>query len=112
MIAAVPVSFKSGSPTANLPWLESLNPDGGKPAAIWESAQIPFGPHAVRKNLAPEAKEIALALLAKLPETDLELSELLLPDDAVAFKPTEHGAYALAVNAARALAAVSGAASP
>jgi phosphonate transport system substrate-binding protein len=112
LISPVPASFKSGTPTGTLPWLESLGSAGGKPAAIWESAQIPFGPHAVRKNLAPEAKDIAMALLAKLPEVDPELSELLLPDNAVAFKPVEHGAYALAVNAARALAAVSGTASP
>lgn len=112
LISVVLASFKSGTPSGNLSWLETLNSEGGKPVAIWESAQIPFGPHAVRKNLAPEAKDIAKALLAKLPETDPELSELLLPDDAVAFKPTEHGAYTLSVNAARALAVVSAAPAP
>lgn len=111
-VAAVPAAFDIKTAPQMLPWLGELNGASQMPAAIWESAVVPFGPHAVRKNLAPEAKQVVTDLLAKLPETDPELAELLLPDEAVSFKPVEHGAYALAVNAAKALAAVSGVPAP
>ena len=107
-VAAVPAALSMDSAVPKLPWLGELTGESEKPVAIWESAVVPFGPHAVRKNLAPEAKELAADILAKLHETDPELAELLLPDEAVSFRPVEHGAYTLAVNAAKALAAVSG----
>jgi phosphonate transport system substrate-binding protein len=111
-VAAVPAAFDTKTGSQMLPWLEELKVASEMPVLTWESAVVPFGPHAVRKNLAPEAKQLAADLLAKLPETDPELAELLLPDEAVSFKPVEHGSYALAVNAAKALAAVAGGPSP
>lgn len=107
-VASVPAAFKAGTSTDTLPWSAALGEQGRKPVPLWESAPIPFGPHAVRRNLVPEAKESLSTLLSNLPQVDPELAELLLPDQAVAFKPVEHGAYGLAVNAAKALAAVSG----
>jgi phosphonate transport system substrate-binding protein len=112
LVSVIPAAFRAGEPSQALPWLDGLADQAQRPLAIWESAVVPFGPHAVRKNLSPEAKELAAGVMAKLQETDEELAELLLPDDAVAFKPVEHGAYATAVNAAKALTGVSGAPKP
>lgn len=112
LVSVTPAAFSGGGTSQTLPWFAGLADQTAKPLAIWESAVVPFGPHAVRKNLAPEAKELAAGVMMKLHETDEELAELLLPDAAVSFMTIEHGAYTLAVNAAKALAAVSGAPGP
>lgn len=111
-VAAAPAAFNAQAAPQILPWLDELKLVSEMPVAIWESALVPFGPHAVRKNLAPEAKELAAGVMETLHETDPELADLLLPDEAVSFRPVEHGTYTLAVNAAKALAAVSGAPGP
>ncbi len=107
-VVAAPAAFGSATPDRNLAWIAAFDGKEEKPVPIWESAPIPFGPHAVRRNLAPEAKDSLSALLTRLPQADAELAELLLPDEAVTFKTVEHGDYSLAVSAAKALAAVSG----
>ncbi len=77
---------------------------GRKIKAVWLSETIPNGPHAVRKNLAPEAKSALAKLLAELAVADPDLNDLLLPDNAITFSPISHQAYALALKATKALA--------
>lgn len=107
-VVTAPAAFRSATSFDGLAWISAFEGKAEKPVPLWESAPIPFGPHAVRRNLAPEAKDSLSALLTRLPQADAELAELLLPDESVGFKPVEHGDYSLAVNAAKALAAVSG----
>lgn len=63
--AADPLDADSGSgPFARLAGNGTLAPDALK--VIWQSELIPFGPHAVRKELAPEAKQAMLAALTAM----------------------------------------------
>ena len=82
----------------------ALAKTGRKVKAVWLSQTVPYGPHAVRKSLAPEAKAALLKLLAGLATSDPDLNDLLLPEGAVAFSPAAHESYALALEAARVLA--------
>jgi phosphonate transport system substrate-binding protein len=113
LFAVVPSSFdpaKTGGTLSAVFAAMSATPR--KPKSLWTSAAVPYGPHAVRKNLAPEAKSIVTQTIGRLAETNIELADLLLPDNAVGFVPISHGAYDLEVKAAKALAAVSGAPAP
>ncbi|WP_029077017.1 phosphate/phosphite/phosphonate ABC transporter substrate-binding protein [Kaistia adipata] len=63
--ATDPLSADSGSgPFARLAGDGTLDPASLK--VIWQSALIPFGPHAVRKELAPEAKQALLRALTEM----------------------------------------------
>ena len=66
--ATNPLSADSGSgPFARLAGDGTLDPASLK--VIWESALIPFGPHVVRKELAPEAKQALLRTLTEMQAT-------------------------------------------
>ena len=111
--AAVPSSLKLGDALRNDTTLASeLAKTGRKIKAVWLSDTVPNGPHAVRKNLAPAAKEALLKMLSSMATTDPDLNDLLLPEDAVAFNPVSHQAYGLALKATKALADASGAPKP
>ncbi len=85
---------------------------GRKAKALWLSEPVPYGPHAVRKNLAPEAKTVLSKMLLELGSTNPDLNDLLLPEGAAAFTGINQGAYGLALEATRALAAMSGTPKP
>lgn len=85
---------------------------GRKAKALWLSELVPFGPHAVRKNLAPEAKAVLSKMLLELGSTNPDLNDLMLPEGATAFTVVNQGAYGLALEATRALAAASAAPKP
>ncbi len=89
-----------------------LSKTGRKIKAVWLSDTVPNGPHAVRKNLAPEAKEAMLKMLAGMATADPDLNDLLLPEDTVAFSPVSHQAYGLTLKATKALADATGAPKP
>ena len=111
--AAIPSSLKLNDAVSKDAALSSeLAKTGRKIKAVWLSRTVPNGPHAVRKNLAPEAKEALLKLLAGLAAADPDLNDLLLPDDAGTFSPVSHQAYDLALKATKALADASGATTP
>ncbi len=83
---------------------QALENSGRKAKAVWLSDTFPFGPHAVRTNLAPEAKTILLKMLKELASTNPDLNDLLLPEGTVAYEPVSHSAYRLALDATKALA--------
>lgn len=76
-----------------------------KTKAVWLSKTIANGPHAVRKNLANEAKDSLLNFLVTLAQTNSDLNDILLPANDVRFMPVSHGAYATAISATKMLAA-------
>ena len=88
------------------PVADEVLKSGRKAKAVWLSEIIPFGPHAVRKNLAPEAKALLAGMLSGLAAADPEMSDLLLPEGMVAFALVQHSAYGLALDATKALAEV------
>ncbi|MGB8818663.1 MAG: PhnD/SsuA/transferrin family substrate-binding protein [Rhizobiaceae bacterium] len=113
LFAVVPAGFDSAKTDGSVSAVfAAMSATARKPKSLWASAVVPYGPHAVRKNLAPEAKTIVADTISRLPQTNVELADLLLPDNAVGFAPIAHGAYDLAVKAAKALAAASGAPKP
>lgn len=73
----------------------------------WRSQVIPFGPHAIRKNLNPQVKELLLSFLVGLATSDPVLFELLSEPKAASFAAISPQAYAPSINAVRALAAFS-----
>lgn len=75
--------------------------------AAWQSQIIPFGPHAIRKNLNPEVKELLQSFLVNAATNDPDLFELLTDQNAARFVPIGQEAYNSDVKAVRALAAFS-----
>lgn len=113
LLAALPASqpeagvLKPGAPLADTV-LKS-----GRPAKIlWLSPVMPYGPHAVRKNLAPEAKTLLANMLAGLSTADPDLNDRLLPEGMASFAPIRHADYGLALDAAKALAQTASAPKP
>jgi phosphonate transport system substrate-binding protein len=74
----------------------------------WISNPLLNGPHAVRKNLANEAKNILAKFLLSLNSTDPDLNDLLLPSNDVAFVQAKQSDYLLAIAATKKLAAQGG----
>lgn len=84
---------------------------GGRAAnPVWMSSEVPYGPHAVRRNLAPEARKALLDFLVNVHGADPALAELLLPDMMVSFHPAIAQSFAGTLNAVK--AAASSAAAP
>lgn len=109
LFAVVPSAFDPAkADSAKSAIFAAMSQAPRKPKSLWTSAVVPYGPHAVRKNLAPEAKTIVTDTIVGLSQNNVELADLLLPDNAVGFAPISHGSYDLAVKAAKALAAASG----
>lgn len=94
------------------PVADEVRKSDRKAKAVWLSEIIPFGPHAVRKNLSPEAKALLSGMLAGLGTADPEMNDRLLPEGMVAFAPVQHSAYSLAMDATKALAEVAPAPKP
>lgn len=67
----------------------------------WRSDPVPFGPHAVRKNLAPEAAELLTAFLTGLREKQPEVYEALEPTHDGGFRPVGLTDYRLLMDLAR-----------
>ena len=74
---------------------------------VWRSQVIPFGPHAIRKNLNPQVKDLLASFLVGLAASDPDLFELLSEPKAANFAPISAETYAPSINAVRALAAFS-----
>jgi phosphonate transport system substrate-binding protein len=74
---------------------------------VWQSQIIPFGPHAIRKNLNPQVKELLQSFLVDLASNDPDLFELLTDQNAARFAPITQDAYNLTIKAVRVLAAFS-----
>lgn len=87
------------------PLFEALKSSGRPAKAVWLSDVVANGPHAIRKNLASEAKGKLLNFLIDLAQTNPDLNDLLLPANDVKFVPAAHGAYATAINATKMLSA-------
>jgi phosphonate transport system substrate-binding protein len=81
---------------------------GRKTRAVWISNPVASGPHAVRKNLANEAKTILSNYLVNLAGSDPDLNDILLPADDVSFAKVNHSDYATAIAATKMLATQSG----
>ena len=98
---------------ANQPSKQALDPNdalltsGRDFVPVWQSQVIPFGPHAIRKNLNPEVKKLLQTFLISLAANDPDMFELLSESNAANFAPISPEAYTPAINAVRALAAVS-----
>jgi phosphonate transport system substrate-binding protein len=75
--------------------------------ASWISNIVANGPHAVRKNLVTDAKNILSKYLVNLAQTDSDLNDLLLPANDIRFDEVNHSAYATAISATKMLAAQS-----
>lgn len=73
----------------------------------WISNIVANGPHAVRKNLSPDAKNLLSKYLVNLAQTDPDLNDLLLPANDIRFDAVNHSAYATAITATKMLAAQS-----
>lgn len=74
---------------------------------VWQSQVIPFGPHAIRKNLNPQIKDLLSRFLVGLAASDPDLFELLSEPTAASFAPISPETYTPSINAVRALAAFS-----
>jgi phosphonate transport system substrate-binding protein len=74
---------------------------------VWQSQIIPYGPHAIRKNLNPEVKQLLLTFLVNLAANDPDLFELLTDQNAARFAPVGQEAFSSAIKAVRTLAAFS-----
>lgn len=75
--------------------------------AVWISDVVPNGPHVVRRNINPEAKQAVTTFLITLAAKDPELFDLIAPDNAINFVKISHSDYAAAISATKALAAYS-----
>ncbi len=75
--------------------------------ASWISNIVANGPHAVRKNLSTEAKNILSKYLVNLAQTDPNLNDLILPANDIRFDTVNHSAYLTAISATKMLAAQS-----
>ena len=78
--------------------LDSLSQSAGggsvRPAAaVWRSAFWPYGPIAVRNNLAAEAKSIILQTLKQLDVTNPQAHAILSEGLAGAFRKSERGGF-------------------
>jgi phosphonate transport system substrate-binding protein len=87
------------------PLSTAIAASGRKTKAVWISNPISNGPHAVRKNLANEAKGILSVFLIDLAEKNPDLNDILLPANDVRFVKVAHGAYTSAITATKMLAA-------
>lgn len=100
--ATDPLSADSGSgPFARLAGDGTLDPASLK--VIWQSALIPFGPHAVRKELAPEAKQALLRALTEMQASAPEAYDAIergFPGGFVAADQAEFDALAALLNVA------------
>ena len=107
-IVPLPANRPVGSELANGdPLTVSLKEGKRSYKVAWRSEPIANGPHAVRQNLAGEAKIALSAFLQGLSVNDPDLNDILLPEGAVNFGPAASADYAFAINAAKALAASS-----
>ncbi len=70
----------------------------------WKSNLLRFGPHAVRRNLAAEAKAALLNYLENLDQPDIDLLSLLPPGNIGKFVPAKHEEYRSAIAAVKAAA--------
>jgi len=66
---------------------------------IWKSAPIPEGPVVLRKALPADVKEKMTALVAALHETDQDCFYGVAAGEALAFKPIDHKAYEVIIEA-------------
>ncbi|SCZ50359.1 phosphonate ABC transporter substrate-binding protein [Epibacterium ulvae] len=66
---------------------------------IWKSAPIPEGPIVLRKELPADVKEKMTALVAALHETDQDCFYGVAAGEALAFKPIDHKAYEVIIEA-------------
>ncbi len=85
----------------------ALGADALNVKAAWISNTIPNGPHAIRRNINPEAKQAVTTFLITLAAKDPELFDLIAPENAINFIKIRHGDYTAAINATKALAAFS-----
>ncbi|MGL4490593.1 MAG: PhnD/SsuA/transferrin family substrate-binding protein [Rhizobiaceae bacterium] len=81
-----------------------ISASGRNTKAVWISEPIANGPHAVRKNLATEAKDLLSKYLVSLVDADPDLSDILLPDNGARYQPVTHSAYTTAIAATKKLA--------
>jgi phosphonate transport system substrate-binding protein len=106
LFAAVPSSASQASVLEGASTLASeLGKTGRTLRTLWLSETLPYGPHAVRKNLAPEAKALLLKMLIGLQSADPDVNDILLPEGTDKFTAISHSAYGLALDATKALAA-------
>lgn len=66
---------------------------------IWQSKPIPEGPVVLRKVLPTDVKATMTDLMANLHETDQECFYGVAAGEALAFKPIDHGAYEIIIEA-------------
>lgn len=112
-LAVVPGNRKAGEELMEPDALgQRLKQAGRAFKTVWVSDPIPNGPHAVRQNLASEAKDLIQAFLVGLARQDPDLNDMLLPEGAVSFGEIAHSNYTFAIRAAKALANSSGQPAP
>ncbi len=74
-------------------------------SAVWTSPSVPYGPHAVRTDLDPEAKRLLASFLSGLKDRQPEVYDLIEFHHQGGFAVTNHEAYRSAVDALEALVA-------
>ena len=73
----------------------------------WVSGLLRYGPHAIRKNLPPEARDALQSFFSAIGSTDVDLLSQFQPTNIAKFVPATHAEYKLAVVTTKFLATVS-----